>query len=172
MQRNSIFLRSHARDQQKNNKRAGKKASTAMPLRPPGGVALPFLPVSLFLPRPCADACLTSAQIISEPTLEIDRRTDRAGGRAARGVSSWSSFRCLRFLGCCVVRRSTNRRWISVFWPQEPRPRSHPDRRPGLCDGPCRAAGLRPPNFHFGHSRLAPGGCRVAPRKKSEGFST
>ena len=46
------------------------------------------------------------------------RRTERAGGRAAWGVSSWSSFRCLRFLGCCVVRRSTDRRWISVFRPR------------------------------------------------------
>ena len=28
---------------------------------------------------------------------EADRRTSRGGGRAARGVSSWSWFRCLRF---------------------------------------------------------------------------
>ena len=47
-----FLLRSHTRDQQKNNKR-GKKASSVMPLRPAGGVALPFLclfPCSCLLP--------------------------------------------------------------------------------------------------------------------------
>ena len=40
-----FLLRSHTRDQQKNNKRAGKRPapSSVMPLRPAGGVALPFL---------------------------------------------------------------------------------------------------------------------------------
>ena len=53
-----------------------------------------------------------------------------------------------------------------MFFGRESPPRAHPDRRFGLCDGVRRAAGLRSLRFHFGHSRLAPGGCRVAPKKK------
>ena len=42
-------------------------------------------------------ALLSAARPASPPIPEEDRRTSRGGGRAARSVSSWSSFRCLRF---------------------------------------------------------------------------
>ena len=101
----------------------------------------------------------------SAPTSEIGRRTGRAGSRAARGVSPWSSFRYLRF-SFCVVQKNTGRRLCFVFFGRESPPRAYPDRRLGWCDGVRRAAGLRSLRLHFGHSRLPPGGCRVAPKKK------
>ena len=72
--------------------------------------------------RSYCNGIFSAAQITSEPVLEIDRRTGRAVGRSARGVSSWSSFCCLRFLSCRLVRRSTDRRWSSVFWPRATSP--------------------------------------------------
>ena len=76
-------------------------------------------------------------------------------------------FRCLRFSVAAWCKEAPNGGSFLCFSRESP-PRAHPDRRPDLCYGFCRPAGLRSPDFHFGHSRLAPGGCRVAPRPRKK----
>ena len=73
------------------------------------------------------------------------RRGSRSSGCLVVVLVSW-----FVLLGRCVVRRSTGRQLFSCFSRESP-PRARRDRRPDLCDGFCRSAGLRPPEFHFGH---------------------
>ena len=105
------------------------------------------------------------------PMSEIHRRTGRGGGRAARGVSSWSSFCCVRFSVAVWCEEAPNGGYFSCFGRESP-PRALPDRRPDRCDGLCRSAGLRSsPGFHFGD--FAPRAWRVVSgikKKKSRFF--
>ena len=103
-----------------------------------------------------------------------EQANSRGPGLAQLGVGVSRRGRCryllrgLRFLCCCVVRRSTDRRWSSVFWPRATYPLAprSPARsvRWAVSHSRPSAFGRRISTSAFGHSRLAPGGCRVAPR--------
>jgi len=95
-------------------------------------------------------ALFSAARSTSAPIPEVDRRTSRGGGRAARGVSSWFWFRGLCFSVAAWCGEAPDGSSFSSFSRESP-PRARRDRRPDLCDGFCRSAGLRPPEFHFGH---------------------
>ena len=95
-------------------------------------------------------ALFSAARSTSAPIPEVDRRTSRGGGRAARGVSSWFWFRGLCFSVAAWCGEAPDGSSFSCFSRESP-PRARRDRRPDLCDGFCRSAGLRPPEFHFGH---------------------
>ena len=135
-----------------------------------------------------AMALFFSAARLTSPLNPRGRLSDELGrGSRSSGLSdelgrgSRSSSGChvvvvvslFALLGRCVVQRSTERRLFLCFSRESP-PRAHPDRRPDdMCYGFYRPAGLRSsPDFHFGHSRLAPGGCLMAPRGKSDFFFT
>ena len=52
-----------------------------------------------------------------------DRSSDGSGrGLCSSGCVVVVVVSLLALLGCCVVRRSTDRRWISVFWPRATSP--------------------------------------------------
>ena len=137
--------------------------------------SLPSLTTSLIIN--CISARLNcngtfQCRSINESANPRSRSSDESGrGRAARGVSSWLWFRGLCFSVAAWCKEAPDGGSFSCFSRESP-PRAHPDRRLGWCDGVRRAAGLRSLRFHFGHSRLAPGGCRVAPNKKKWVFLT
>ena len=117
-------------------------------------------------------ALFSAARSTSAPIPEVDRRTSRGGGRAARGVSSWFWFRGLCFSVAAWCGEAPDGSSFSSFSRESP-PRARRDRRPDLCDGFCRSAGLRPPEFHFGHFascawRLLV--LRLSASKKKSGF--
>ena len=98
-------------------------------------------------------------------------------GRVGPGAAQLGVSRRGRPFVVCASRsvwckKNTGRRLCIVLFSRESPPRTYPDRRLGWCDGVRRAASLRSLRFHFGHSRLAPGGCRVAPKKKKCFFLT
>ena len=51
------------------------------------------------------------------------------------------------------LRGAKKHRTAALFlcFSRESPPHAHPDRRPDICHGFCRPAGLRSPEFHFGH---------------------
>ena len=119
--------------------------------------SLPSLTTSLIIncisERLNAMALFSAARSTRAPIPDVDRRTSR-GGVAQLGVSR---------RGCgfvvCASRFSVAAAWceeapdggsFSCFSRESP-PRARRDRRLDLCDGFCRSAGLRPPEFHFGH---------------------
>ena len=117
-------------------------------------------------PRPYCNGTFLQCRSNNERANSRDRSSDGSGrGSRSSGclvVVVVSLFMLSRLLRAWCEEAPTGGGF--PCFGHEPRARSHPDRRPGLCDGPCFAAGLRPPNFQSGHSRLAPGGCRVAPQ--------
>ena len=76
------------------------------------------------------------------------------GGRAARGVSPWSLFCCLRI---SVAGGAKKHQTAVIFCVSSvanylpARVVRRPDRRPDLSGGSCCAAGLRSLRFHFGN---------------------
>ena len=95
-------------------------------------------------------ALFSAARSTSPPIPEVSYWMSRGGIRAARGVSSWLLFRCLRFSAAAWCKEAPDGGSLSCFSRESP-PRAHPDRRPDRCDGFCRPTGLRSPEFHFGH---------------------
>ena len=95
-------------------------------------------------------ALFSAARSTSPPIPEVSYWMSRGGVRAARGVSSWLLFRCLRFSAAAWCKEAPDGGSLSCFSRESP-PRAHPDRRPDRCDGFCRPTGLRSPEFHFGH---------------------
>ena len=95
-------------------------------------------------------ALFSAARSTSAPIPEVDRRTSRGGGRAARGVSSWFWFRGLCFSVAAWCEEAPDGGSVSCLSRESPT-HARPDRRPDLCGGVCRSAGLRSPEFHFGH---------------------
>ena len=104
-------------------------------------------------------ALFSAAQKTSEPILDIDRRTDRAGGRAARGVSSWSLFRCLCF-SVAAWRKETPDGGDFWYFGLDSRPRAHPAGQHDPCAEVRKAAGLTFSRLHFGG--FAPRAWRVS----------
>ena len=62
-----------------------------------------------------AMALFSAARSTSPPIPEADRRTSRGGGRAARGVSSWSWFRCLRFSVAAWCKEASDGGTFAIF---------------------------------------------------------
>ena len=118
-----------------------------------------------------AMALFSAARSTSAPIPEFGCRTSRGGVRAARGVSSWLWFRCLRFPGAAWCKEAPDGGSFSCFCRESP-PRAHPDRRPDLCDGFCRPAGLRSPEFHFGQFASRAWRLLGGRKKKSEVFAS
>ena len=117
-----------------------------------------------------AMALFSAAQITSEPILDIDRRTGRTGGRAARGVSSWSLFCCLRFSVAAWRKEAPDGGDFGDFG-LDARPRAHPAGQHGPCAEVRKAAGLTFSRLHFGG--FAPRAWRVSAgrlEKKSRFF--
>ena len=116
--------------------------------------SLPSLTTSLIIN--CISARLNcngtfQCRSINESANPRSRSSDESGrGRAARGVSSWLWFRGLCFSVAAWCKEAPDGGSFSCFSRESP-PRARRDRRPDLCDGFCRSAGLRPPEFHFGH---------------------
>ena len=94
-------------------------------------------------------ALFSAAQITSEPILDIDRRTGRTGGRATRGVSSWSLFCCLRFSVAAWRKEAPDGGDFGDFG-LDSRPRAHPAGQHGPCAEVRKAAGLAFSRLHFG----------------------
>ena len=97
-----------------------------------------------------AMALFSATRSTSHPIPEVDRRTSRGGGRAARDVSSWLWFRGLCFSVAAWCEEAPDGGSVSCLSRESPT-HARPDRRPDLCGGVCRSAGLRSPEFHFGH---------------------
>jgi len=116
-----------------------------------------------------AMALFSAAQITSEPILDIDRRTGRTGGRAARGVSSWSLFCCLRFSVAAWRKEAPDGGDLGDFG-LDARPRAHPAGQHGPCAEVRKAAGLTFSRLHFGG--FAPRAWRVSVGclEKNRGF--
>ena len=120
--------------------------------------SLPSLTTSLIIN--CISARLNcngtfQCRSINESANPRSRSSDESGrGRAARGVSSWLWFRGLCFSVAAWCKEAPDGGSFSCFSRESP-PRARRDRRPDLCDGFCRSAGLRPPEFHFGQFRVS-----------------
>ena len=123
-------------------------------LLPSYETSLPSLATSLIIN--CISARLNcngtfQCRSINESANPRSRSSEESGrGRAARGVSSWLWFRGLCFSVAAWCKEAPDGGSFSCFSRESP-PRARRDRRPDLCDGFCRSAGLRPPEFHFGH---------------------
>ena len=108
--------------------------------------SLPSLTTSLIInctsARLNAMALFSAARSTRAPIPEVDRRTSRGGVGAARGVSSWLWFRGLCFSVAAWCEEAPDSCSFSCFSRESP-PRARRDRRPDLCDGFCRFAGLR-----------------------------
>ena len=62
------------------------------------------------------NVCSVSKETLSRPPIpEADRRTSRGEGRAARGASSWSWFRCLRFSVAAWCKEVSDSGSFAVF---------------------------------------------------------
>ena len=90
---------------------------------------------------------------------EIGRRRGRTGGRAARGVSSWSLFCCLRFSVAAWRKEAPDSGDFGDFG-LDARPRAHPAGQHGPCAEVRKAAGLTFSRLHFGG--FAPRAWRVS----------
>jgi hypothetical protein len=109
----------------------------------------------------------------SEDANFRDRASDGSGrGSRSSGCPAVVVVSLFALLVLCGAKKHRTAALFRVLFSRESPPRAHPDRRLGWCDGVRRAAGLRSLRSHFGHSRLAPGGCRVAPNKKKWVFLT
>ena len=110
----------------------------------------------------------------SEDANFRDRSSD-GSGRGSRSSGCPVSRRGRRFVVCTSrsvwCKKNTGRRLCFVFFSRESPPRAHPDRRPDLCYGFCRPAGLRSPEFHFGHFASRAWRLLGGHPKKSEVFS-
>ena len=126
-------------------------------------------PQTVFPDDQTAQALFSAAQITSEPILDIDRRTGRTGGRAARGVSSWSLFCCLRFSVAAWRKEAPDGGDFGDFG-LDARPRAHPAGQHGPCAEVRKAAGLTFSRLHFGG--FAPRAWRVSAGRleKNRGF--
>ena len=114
-------------------------------------------------------ALFSAARSTSAPIPEVDRRTSRGGGRAARGVSSWFWFRGLCFSVAAWCGEAPDGSSFRVLVA------SHLPARVAIVGLICAMASVALPasdrrNSTSVISRLAPGGCRVAPKKKKVGF--
>ena len=112
-----------------------------------------------------AMALFSAARSTSAPIPEFGCRTSRGGVRAARGVSSWLWFRCLRFPGAAWCKEAPDGGCFRVSVA------SHlPARIPivGLTCAMGSVALLASDrrNSTSVSSRLAPGGCWVVVKKK------
>ena len=137
---------------------------------------LPQQPLSLTLrSAPLSNSCNGTFQCrsINESANPRSRPSDESGrGRAARGVSSWLWFRGLCFsVAAAWCKEAPDRGSFSCFSRESP-PRARRGRRPDLCDGFCRSAGLRPPEFHFGHFVSRAWRLLGGHQKKSEVFAS
>ena len=137
--------------------------------------SLPSLTTSLIIN--CISARLNcngtfQCRSINESANPRSRSSDESGrGRAARGVSSWLWFRGLCFSVAAWCKEAPDGGSFSCFSRESP-PRARRDRRPDLCDGFCRSAGLRPPEFHFGHFVSRAWRLLGGHQKKSEVFAS
>ena len=107
-------------------------------------------PQTVFPDDQTAQALFSATQTTSTLFPEVDRRTSWGGGRAARGVSPWSLFCCLRISVAGGAKKHQTAVIFSACFGRELPPRARPDRRPDLRGGSCCAAGLRSLRFHFG----------------------
>ena len=113
-------------------------------------------------------ALFSATQPASASISEIGPRTGRTGGRAARGVSSWSLFCYLRFSVAAWRKEAPDGGDLGDFGP-DARPRAHPAGQHSPCAEVRKAAGLIFSRLHFGD--FAPRAWRVsAGRLENRGF--
>ena len=120
-----------------------------------------------------AQALFSATQPASASISEIiGRRTGRTGGCAARGVSSWSLFCCLRFSVAAWRKEAPDGGGFGDFG-LDARPRAHPAGQHGPCAEVRKAAGPTFSRLHFGG--FAPRAWRVSAGRLGGGikvFST